>query len=499
MARISLKCDCGWAFFVPGSTQGHEAPCPNCGQSVDIPGRSASDGPARSPGAIAAEHQARQKKTVLLISAGVVAALALVAFLLLGSGAPPPEEPAAPPRRSIADKPQPHSSIPSSGTSSAAAPTERKPLAPSREGRISDLRQSIRSTSALLNLAGVTVVSLRLRGHAEAAAQLETRMATWEATIASSLAGLVELEDRFVPDPYVRVGDRLVGFSLKDVSAMKPSELDLQLLSPWLRGLRVGQPVDQIVVLRGADRVEVYAHFPEVTDVMQGVARLPDITGPGAYNDPPPPALTSAAPGVLTGGIPDILLKDLQTRFAALPAGYKESLPAADRRRMDELAAAKMGSQDDVAFLSLKIQAEVLPAFEREAVTVRSRAAQLEPKLKETTAVDVVHFKDGRKVTGQVLEDTAEHVKIKSRLGSMTLPRADVSRIERGKGGGLEFGGRLAACPRTVPELAKLLAWCQEGSLKTEGEYVGLLIVALDPRHEPARKAAQLSPRPPLK
>ena len=45
MARIALNCSCGWNFFIPGSTAGHEVTCPSCGQRYDLrlAGR-ASDG-----------------------------------------------------------------------------------------------------------------------------------------------------------------------------------------------------------------------------------------------------------------------------------------------------------------------------------------------------------------------------------------------------------------------------------------------------------------------
>jgi hypothetical protein len=504
MARISLKCPCGWSFFVPGSTPSHEAACPNCGAAVAIPGRSPSGRPPLSPGELAAELQARQKRTLLFIGLGAAVVIGIVLVLVLGSGSPPSEDPPARPPRPLVEKPQPLSQPrPAAAPGAAAQPGSSAPrvsLPFNREGRVGELRRGIRSASALLGLAAVSATSLRLRGHANEAAQLETRMTGWEVEITKAMTELGELEDRFVPDPYARVGDRLVGFSLRDLTPMKPSEVDQQVLSPWLRGLRTGQPVEQAVFLRGSERVEIYLQFAEVTEVMQGVARLPDITGPGTYNDPPPPPppLTPAA-GFLTGGIPDVLSKDIQDRFAALPAGYKESLPAPDRARLDALLAAKTGTQDDLRFLSLRIQAEILPAFEREARAVRSRAVELEPKLKQTTAVDLIYFKGGRTLAAQVVAETDETVKIKNGPTAWTEPRENIARIEKGKGPGPAFAGKLAACPRTVADLSKLLTWCQDGTLRMEAEYVGLLIMALDPRPDGPRKAAQLPPKPPLK
>ena len=39
MARLSLNCSCGWNFFLPSTTPGHEVACPSCGQNVRVPGR----------------------------------------------------------------------------------------------------------------------------------------------------------------------------------------------------------------------------------------------------------------------------------------------------------------------------------------------------------------------------------------------------------------------------------------------------------------------------
>lgn len=497
MARISLKCVCGWNFFVPGTAQGHEAPCPNCGDAVPIPGRVAGkDGP-KSPGVIAAENQAKQRQVVLLVSAAAAILLVSVVLMIVTSGSSaPPEDDAGTSGSNVTAKPgpKPRSDVPRYVPPPPSDPTPpvsdpKVPVGPNRESKIQEHRQAIRSHLLRLNLAGIASESLRLRGHVDAHAQLQERMRGWEARIAEGVAALLELGDRFGVDPHIQPGDRLVAFAQKDFATLPSSRIDLDLLSPWLRSFRAGLPLEQAVILRGTDRIELYLQFPEAGEDLQGISRLPDITGPGSYVDGP-----VAAPG--GGPLPTALLTEIATRFKAIPAGYPNLLSLPEAQKLDQLLKTRVGTGDDHVFLQNRILTEALPAFEREAALLKAKGVELELKIKETTSVDVVHFKDGRKVSGQVLENTPSHVKLKARLGSMTIPQADIAKIEQGKGPGLEFPAKLSACPRTVPELSKLLAWCQQNTLRLEGEYVAVLILGTDPAHEAARKAAGLAPRP---
>jgi hypothetical protein len=497
MARISLKCVCGWNFFIPGTAQGHEAPCPNCGDAVVIPGRKATAGGPKAPGVIAAEKQAKQKMVVLLVSAA--AAILLVSVILLMMGGGPAPDPAGGDHggSSVAANAGPKTTKtttppyrpPTTPESTPDTGDPKVPVGPNRESKINDLRQEIRVNVWRLNLAGISSESLRLRGHVEANGLLQERMKGWENKISENVAKLLELGDRFGVDPHIQPGDRLVGFAQKSFPSLPSSKIDLELLSPWLRSFRAGQPLEQAIILRGADRIELFLQFPEATEDLQGISKLPELTGAGQYVDGP-----VVAPG--TGPLPKALLSDIEARLKALPPGYHHLLPLSEAQKLDQIFKTQSGTSDDHAFLQTRFLPELLPAFEREAALVRAKAAELEVKIKETTSVDVVHFKDGRKVSGQVLENTPTHVKLKARLGSMTIPQADIAKIEQGKGAGLEFPAKLSACPRTAPELAKLMGWCQQNTLRLEAEYVAVLLLQLDPLHEGARKAAGLPPRP---
>ncbi len=503
MARISLKCGCGWNFFIAGTAQGHETPCPNCGVAVAIPGRKATGGGPKSPGVIAAEKQARQKQLVLLVSIGAAVLLVAVVLLVATSGSPKPisDEPATG-GKSIIDRPA-HQRTQVTGTKTGTdgvvrpADDPNTPVGANRETQIEELKKGIRANVWRLNLAGITTESLRLRNHADAVGALQERMKTWEAKISEALNALLELGERFNVDPHIQPGDRLVAFAQKEFATMRPADADQALLSPWLRSFRAGMPLEQLVILRGAQRIELYLQFPEGSEDLQGIARLPDITGPGRYDEPAPGTLPGPGPAIplLAGPIPDAVFKDIEARFTAIPPGYRSMLSPVERGRLETLAKAKTGSADDQSFLSQRILAELLPAYEREAALVRAKAGELETKLKETTAVDVVHFKDGRKIVGQVLTQNEKEVKIKSKLGAFTVPMADVARIELGKGAGVEYPAKLAAAARTPEGLAALLGWCQTNGLKLEAEYTAALLLAVDPLHEAARKLSGLPPR----
>ncbi len=502
MARISLKCGCGWNFFIAGTAQGHETPCPNCGDAVAIPGRKATGGGPKTPGVIAAEKQARQKQVVLLVSIGAAVLLVAVVLLVATSGSPKPiaDEPAAG-GKSIIDKSE-HTGnrIANKTTGGSNNPLvhsssdPNNPVGVNAEAQIEELKKGIRANVWRLNLAGITTESLRLRNHADAVNSLQERMKAWEAKIPEALNALLELGARVNVDPHIQPGDRLVAFAQKELAAMRPADADQSVLSPWLRVFKAGPALEQAVILRGTQRIELILQFPEAPEELQEIARLPDRNGPGRYDEPAPGSLPAPVPA-LSGPIPDSIFKDIEAGFAAIPAGYRSMLSPVERGRLETLTKAKTGSADDHSFLAQRILAELLPAYQREAALVRAKSEDLKTQLAQTTAVDVVHFKDGRKIVGQVLMQDETQVKIKSKLGAFTVPKADVARIELGKGAGVDFPKKLDGTARTAEALAGLLGWCQTNGLKLEAEYTAALLLTVDPLHDAARKITGLPAR----
>ncbi len=498
MARISLKCGCGWNFFVPGSTQGHEAACPNCGNAVGIPGRKATGGGAKAPGVIAAEMQARQKQVLLLISIAAAVVLVAVVLLMMGGRSTPPE-PAPSPEPVSKFKVTPK--LPTTpGTSSprpdAEVPDYKKPeteKGPNTEALAEGHRQSISALVARLNMAGVALESLRLRGHAEAVSALQENMKAWQATIDEKIAKLLELGVPYPVPLHVQPGDRLIAFGQKDFASISASKIDQELLSPWLRTFKAELPLEQAVFLRGTQRIELYLSFKQATEDLQQLSRLPDSIGPGRY---PEAAAFEGTPGA---PLPETLLKEVETRFQAIPAGYRQLLPFAEVQRLDQILKHKMGSPEDLGFLQGRILSEALPGFEREVAIIKAKIAELQQKAKEPIAVDVVFMKDGRRLEGRVVQQPAGGIRLQMKLGNLPLKEEDILRIELGKGAGAEFPNELKKTPSTPAGLSGLLGWCQGKNLKVEAEYVAALLVSMDPLHEAARKLAGLPARPATK
>src|SRR5579862_1638228 len=86
MARLSLNCSCGWNFFIPGTTPGHEVTCPSCNQNVRIPGRKPGQATPQSAGEIALEVNRRQSRIKMIIGAAVAG------FFMMGGKSSPEEE-----------------------------------------------------------------------------------------------------------------------------------------------------------------------------------------------------------------------------------------------------------------------------------------------------------------------------------------------------------------------------------------------------------------------
>ncbi len=491
MARIALECTCGWKFFIAGSAQGWEYPCPNCGLAVPIPGRKVGQAGFATAGHLAAEKEKGWKMARIAIGLGAVLVVGIIVIVVVMSGSDSKtydEGPITDPSRSSGSGLRSSSSMPPPPPPPPPS-SSSDPLRPPPPPRVDTaaLRHEVRQTTWMINIAGLVSETLRLRGMKEDRDRMTARAAEWDNKLRATAARVEEAGEQAQVEDYVRPGDTIVGFAQKDFGTLTAAGA-ADLLAGWLHTFKANS-MEQVIVSRGDKRVVVYVDIPEVTKELLELARTPTgEMGKGiGGNAPAAPPLTPVPPTALASVVPEDVIKAIQSGFAGIPAGYRQLLPAADRTRMDPLLAKKVGTSDDLDFLRNRILGQAIPAFEREFVLIKSKAVDLEAKLKSTTSVDVIHFKDGRKVEGQILEETETTVKIKARLGTITVPKGDVLRIERGKGAGVEFPGRLKAAGDKLPGLVPLLAWCKEKNLKLEGEYVSYLILSMDPANEPAR------------
>ena len=116
-----------------------------------------------------------------------------------------------------------------------------------------------------------------------------------------------------------------------------------------------------------------------------------------------------------------------------------------------------------------------------------ARARELEMSLRATQAADILHLKDGRKMSGTIDEETSDYVRIKVRLGSMKIARGDIARVERSPA--QEFLTKLEAARGKAADLQTLMEWAAKNGLPQGKELAACALLALDPSHAAAKAA----------
>jgi hypothetical protein len=344
-------------------------------------------------------------------------------------------------------------------------------------------------------MAGVASEVLLLRGHTTQYVDLQKRMAAWEAELVDAVRWLNEKNEKTILDPHFLPGDRVASMGGRSLQGLPPADAS-ELLSRWLLEFKPGREMQMFGVVRGEQRLDLYVHLPETFAALEAVAKEAPAAGRGTAGEPTANLSLDTIPSAVNAvrPIPAASLDDVKVRLAALPAQYLEALPSEERQRLKKLMDAKAGTDDDRAFLEVRIRSEVLPLFEKEAGQLRARKAELDVKVKDSTARDVIRFK---KTSREPLECTIvkeNDVQYTVKYGSVTGPilKEDVERVDRGAGSGALFPAELKKSGGAMPGLAVLLDWCQGRKLKVETEYVATWILTLQPLHEPSRRALNL-------
>jgi hypothetical protein len=483
MARLNLTCACGWNFFLPSSTTGHQVSCPSCGEFVPIPGRKPGEDVPQSAGALAARIQRKQSLLKAVILGGIVAAVAIAAAVTLSMrGRPATEDDSGVGAPTATPRPAPRATPPPAPTGDVP-PIPASPPPLFTGAQILEMRRNVYANVWLLNMTAILSECARLRGLTNEWAQFQADIAIYETRMKHNLVELAKVGEKVVVETYMAQGDQILRFAQKDLTTMKGPDA-AQVIAVWASNWTPGVALEKVDLLRGGTGMTLYLQFPETSTELLTLLRHPAIQ---------PGTSAEAAPAETMMALPAELLKDVNDRFSALPKGYRSLLLPVDRQRLDDLAASRKGSAEDVDWIKTRILAESVPSFQREAELVRSKILELEPKLKESAATDMIIRKNGTKVEGQIVEVTNTFVRIKSRFGSVPIPQEEIAKIEKGKGSAAEFPGKYAEAKDSVDKLATLLAWCVEKNLKVEKEYVAYSILAIDASHEKARTAVGLS------
>ncbi|HUW58585.1 MAG TPA: tetratricopeptide repeat protein [Planctomycetota bacterium] len=102
---------------------------------------------------------------------------------------------------------------------------------------------------------------------------------------------------------------------------------------------------------------------------------------------------------------------------------------------------------------------------------------------------DVVHLQDGRKIEGQVI-DGGDVVKVVTRMGTVTLPKDQVVRIEKKKTAAEIYKEKAAELADDDAEAHyKLALWCKENRLGKERVAELNKVIEIDKDHVKARAA----------
>jgi hypothetical protein len=186
---------------------------------------------------------------------------------------------------------------------------------------------------------------------------------------------------------------------------------------------------------------------------------------------------------------------ELKQKLTALAPFYRQAIPYPDRSRADSLLQAAQGTNEDVLFLTGRYS-DLLRTAKLEQDSIAARVAELEAKIAESAAVtDTVVCKD-RTIEGTLLEEAADYVKIKARYGAFTINRAEILRIEKGRGSASEFMTAYRAARGQKAELFKLLLLCKDRKLAAPQELAAAATLALDPGDERCRSELRLARTP---
>ena len=103
---------------------------------------------------------------------------------------------------------------------------------------------------------------------------------------------------------------------------------------------------------------------------------------------------------------------------------------------------------------------------------------------------DVVKLKSGGTIQGEIIDETADEVTVKTGGGQMKVPRANIASIELTEDLYDTYREKLAATkPYDAEAHYKLGLWCRESGLETESVERFEKVLMLNPNHDAARKA----------
>jgi hypothetical protein len=488
MARRTVRCSCGADFPIP-EIQPSLLHCPRCGEPVRFK--------APEGGAIQVREDIREQirplpprnpyyPLIILCAVGVLITGGLVSLVILFSGREVKREPTI---VFDATRPKPRTrpedtliSIPEIPSHAEPAKTAETPPSPPRRvdppppaPDSAEMLGRLQQLSARMNLTGIVSTVLLLSHRTREYRDLQATLGTDDAELRKLAARLVDRPELPAMKDHFQAGDALMGFAGLSLDPAHPQAFS-DAIRDWLAAAQPGATVLASVQRSGATLL-LPMWFPEIpADIVPKDLR----------------AGTKAAESVVT--FPPEVLSDVQRRMAALHPFYRKTLPPEDVGRAEKLVKEGRGSAADLDFLRNRLLAYCARS-ESELAGFESRVSSLESAVATAQNSDAVVFKDGRRITGQIVEDTEEYVRLKGRFGAMKAPKSDVLRIERGDAFLTEFRRRYDGARGKTADLTVLLGWCKERNLVQPRELAAYAILRLDPGDDAAWTALGVADR----
>jgi hypothetical protein len=118
----------------------------------------------------------------------------------------------------------------------------------------------------------------------------------------------------------------------------------------------------------------------------------------------------------------------------------------------------------------------------------RAAAGALLSILASSGRADVVETRDGRRLEGKIVEESAERILVETPFGRAAVPRGEILSIERGPSPSEEFAARRAKAESASDHYA-LALFCRSKGLGKEAKQELEEAVRLEPGHEGANRA----------
>jgi hypothetical protein len=102
---------------------------------------------------------------------------------------------------------------------------------------------------------------------------------------------------------------------------------------------------------------------------------------------------------------------------------------------------------------------------------------------------DLFHLHSGNTIEGQLLEETETDYQIRTYIGEVDLPKAEVERVAKQRSIFDDYDDRVAALDESARAHYELARWCDDHNLRNEYFHHLNAAIEIDPDFEPARKS----------